>query len=109
MKVGQRIYVEFEGDLVLDETLDRGYIHVQDEHGNVHEIHGDHKVWAEDMPPNWPPESGDLWGHLNDRFSVEYTNGVKYFSSGGESTPVNVLVRERPGIRLIQRNVTEDL
>ena len=106
MKLGQRIHVEFDGDLVR--VSGNGYIHVQDDSGNVHEIHGG-KVWRHTQPDNWPPQPGDLWQHLGVSYLVEQRQGTVWMLADdgeGSVTPAEVL-RSRPGIRLVRRGKVE--
>jgi len=106
MKLGQRIHVVFEGDLV--NTGFTGWIHVQDDNGQVHELHGG-EVWKMVDPPNWPPQPGDLWQHLGVSFLVEERKGTVWMLADdgeGSVSPEEVL-RTRPGIRLVRRGEAE--
>jgi hypothetical protein len=101
MKLGQRIHVEFYGELVRE---GKTWIHVQDAFGNVHELHED-KVWEVVPPEHWPPVPGDVWKHLDVSFLAETRQGRVWLipsNDEGSISPDEVL-RMRPGIRLVSR------
>jgi hypothetical protein len=87
-----------------------GWIHVQDDNGNVHELHGG-KVWVTSKPDLWPPQVGDLWKHLDVSFMVETRQGKIWLipsNDEGSLSPDEVL-RMRPGIKLVRRGMDVEL
>lgn len=107
MKIGQRIHVEFDGDLVRESLLGN-YIQVQDDKGNLHKIANPQGQAVE--PPYWPPQPGDVWKHLDVAFAVESRQGTVWMipsNDEGSLAPDEVL-RMRPGIRIVHRGSIEE-
>lgn len=107
MKIGTRIHVEFEGDLVSESATS---ITVEDEQGIRHRIvrgedFGVANVYHSVLPKDWPPKPGDTWRHLDVTFLAEQGKDAIYFIASNDegSIEVDEVLRMRPGIKLVYR------